>query len=64
MDQLVWLRVAAVLTMWPAAGGVEMDTSRRKPSPGTALTAAVVVGMPLTVAWFINCALRRARAAE
>src|SRR5215207_2553324 len=47
-----------------AGFGSQLAQALRNPSPGTALTAAVVVGVPLTVAWFINRALRRARPAQ
>src|SRR5687767_672314 len=47
-----------------AGFGYQLTQALRNPSPGTALTAAVFVGVPLTLAWFINRALRRARPAE
>ena len=47
-----------------AGFGSQLTQALRNPSPGTALTAAVFVGVPLTLAWFINRALRRARPAE
>jgi phospholipase D1/2 len=47
-----------------AGFGSQVAQALRNPSPGTALTAAVVVGVPLTVAWFINRTLRRARPVE
>ena len=47
-----------------AGFGSQFTQALRNPSPGTALTAAVFVGAPLTLAWFINRALRRARPAE
>lgn len=47
-----------------AGFGYQFTQALRNPSPGTALTAAVFVGVPLTLAWFINRALRRARPAE
>jgi hypothetical protein len=47
-----------------AGFGYQLTQAWRSPSPRTALIAAVFVGVPLTLAWFINRALRRARAAE
>jgi phospholipase D1/2 len=47
-----------------AGFGYQLTQALRNPSPTTALTAVVFVGVPLTVAWFINRALRRARPAE
>jgi phospholipase D1/2 len=47
-----------------AGFGYQLTQALRNPSPGTALTAAVFVGVPLTLAWLINRALRRARPAE
>lgn len=47
-----------------AGFGYQLTQALRNPSPSTALTAAVFVGVPLTLAWFINRALRRARPAE
>ena len=42
----------------------ELTQALRNPSPGTAVTAAVVVGVPLMLAWVINRTLRPARPAE
>lgn len=47
-----------------AGFGYQLTQALRNPSPRAALTAAVLVGVPLTLAWFINRALRRARPAE
>ena len=47
-----------------AGFGHQLTQALRNPSPGTVLTAAVFVGVPLTLAWFINRVLRRARPAE
>lgn len=47
-----------------AGFGYQLTQALRNPSPGTVLTAAMFVGVPLTLAWFINRALRRARPAE
>jgi phospholipase D1/2 len=47
-----------------AGFGYQLTQALRNPSPGTALTAAMFVGVPLTLAWFINRILRRARPAE
>ena len=47
-----------------AGFGYQLTQALRNPSPGTALTAAVFVGVPLTLAWFINRTLRRGRPAE
>ena len=47
-----------------AGFGYQLTQALRNPSPGTVLTAAAFVGVPLTLAWFINRALRRARPAE
>jgi uncharacterized membrane protein YdjX (TVP38/TMEM64 family) len=47
-----------------AGFGYQFTQALRNPSPATALTTAAFVGVPLTVAWFINRALRRARPAE
>lgn len=53
-----------VIVIALAGFGYQFTQALRNPSPGTALTAAVFVGVPLTLAWFINRALRRARPAE
>jgi phospholipase D1/2 len=47
-----------------AGFGYQLTQALRNPSPGTALTAAVFVGVPLTLAWFVNRGLRRARPSE
>lgn len=53
-----------VIVIALAGFGYQFTQALRNPSPGTALTAAVFVGVPLTLAWFINRALGRARPAE
>jgi phospholipase D1/2 len=47
-----------------AGFGSQITLALRNPSPAQVLTAVVMVGVPLTLAWFINRALRRARPAE
>jgi uncharacterized membrane protein YdjX (TVP38/TMEM64 family) len=47
-----------------AGFGSQFARALRDPSPAAALTTAVFVGVPLTLAWFINRALRRTRPAE
>jgi phospholipase D1/2 len=47
-----------------AGFGAQFTQALRQPSPVTVLTAALFVGVPLTLAWFVNHALRRARPAE
>jgi phospholipase D1/2 len=47
-----------------AGFGSQFVQALRDPSPTAALTTAVFVGVPLTLAWFINRALRRARPVE
>lgn len=47
-----------------AGFGYQLTQALRHPSPRTVLTAAVFVVVPLTLAWFINRTLRRARPAE
>jgi phospholipase D1/2 len=47
-----------------AGFGYQLTQALRNPSPGTVLTAAALLGVPLTLAWFINRTLRRARPAE
>jgi uncharacterized membrane protein YdjX (TVP38/TMEM64 family) len=47
-----------------AGFGSQFARALRDPSPAAALTTAVFVGVPLTLAWLINRALRRARPAE
>jgi len=47
-----------------AGFGYQMTQALRDPSPATLGAAALFVGVPLTLAWFINRTLRRARHAE
>ena len=47
-----------------AGFGYQLIRVLRDPSPATVSAAVVFVGVPLTVAWIINRALRRARHAE
>ena len=54
----------AAIVIALAGFGHQLTQALRNPSPGTVLTAAVLVGVPLTLAWFINRTLRRARPAE
>jgi phospholipase D1/2 len=44
-----------------AGFGYQLIQALRQPSPATVSAAALFVGVPLTVAWFINRTLRRAR---
>jgi uncharacterized membrane protein YdjX (TVP38/TMEM64 family) len=44
-----------------AGFGYQLIQALRDPSPATVSAAALFVGIPLTVAWFINRTLRRAR---
>ena len=44
-----------------AGFGYQLIQALREPSPATVGAAALFVGVPLTVAWFINRTLRRAR---
>lgn len=44
-----------------AGFGYQLIQALRNPSPATVGAAALFVGVPLTVAWFINRTLRRAR---
>jgi phospholipase D1/2 len=47
-----------------AGFGSQFTQALRHPSPARILTASLFVGVPLTLAWFINRVLRRARPAE
>ena len=47
-----------------AGFGYQLTQALRDPSPATLSAAALFVGIPLTLAWFINRTLRRARHAE
>jgi uncharacterized membrane protein YdjX (TVP38/TMEM64 family) len=47
-----------------AGFGYHLIQALRNPSPATLSGAALFIGAPLTLAWFINRALRRARHAE
>jgi hypothetical protein len=47
-----------------AGFGYQMTQALRDPSPSTLGAAALFVGVPLTLAWFINRSLRRTRHAE
>jgi len=47
-----------------AGFGYQLAQALRTPSPATLAGAALFVGAPLTLAWFINRTLRRARHAE
>ena len=47
-----------------AGFGYQLTQALRNPSPGTVLAAGAFVGVPLTLAWFINRTLRRARPIE
>jgi uncharacterized membrane protein YdjX (TVP38/TMEM64 family) len=47
-----------------AGFGSQFIQALRNPSPATLGAAALFVGIPLTLAWFINRALRQARYAE
>jgi phospholipase D1/2 len=53
-----------VIVIALAGFGYQLTQALRSPSPATILTAAVLVGVPLTLAWLINRALRRAGPAE
>ena len=46
-----------------AGFGYQLTQAIRDPSPATWIGAALFVGVPLTLAWLINRALRRARPA-
>jgi uncharacterized membrane protein YdjX (TVP38/TMEM64 family) len=47
-----------------AGFGYQMTQALRHPSPGTLMAAAAFVAVPLTLAWFVNRALRRAEPAR
>jgi phospholipase D1/2 len=47
-----------------AGFGYQLMQALRNPSPATLSAAALFVGIPLTLAWFINRTLRHARHAE
>jgi hypothetical protein len=47
-----------------AGFGYQVTKAWHSPSPVTLLGAALFVGVPLTFAWLINRAFRRARPAE
>jgi uncharacterized membrane protein YdjX (TVP38/TMEM64 family) len=47
-----------------AGFGYQLTQALRDPSPATLAAAALFVGVPLTLAWFINRTLRRARHSE
>lgn len=47
-----------------AGFGYQLTEALQNPSPATFGTALLFVGIPLTLAWFINRALRRTRQAE
>ena len=47
-----------------AGFGYQLTKALRHPSPATLSCAALFLGVPLTLAWLINRALRRARQAE
>ena len=44
-----------------AGFGYQLVQALRDPSPATLSTTALFVAVPLTLAWFINRALRHAR---
>jgi phospholipase D1/2 len=50
---------AAVIAL--AGFGYQLMQALRNPSPATLSAAALVLAVPLTLAWFLNRALRRAR---
>jgi phospholipase D1/2 len=54
----------AALVIALAGFGYQLMQALRNPSPATLSAAALFVGIPLTLAWFINRTLRRARHAE
>jgi phospholipase D1/2 len=54
----------AAIVIALAGFGYQFAQGLRNPSPATALTAVAFVAVPLTLAWFINRTLRRARHAE
>jgi hypothetical protein len=44
-----------------AGFGYQMTKAVQDPTPATLIGAALFVGVPLTLAWFINRSLRRTR---
>ena len=54
----------AALVVALAGFGYQLVQALRDPSPATVGAAAVFVGVPLTVAWFINRTLRQVRQVE
>jgi uncharacterized membrane protein YdjX (TVP38/TMEM64 family) len=46
-----------------AGFGYQLTKALRDPSPTTWIAAALFIGVPLTLAWFINRTLRRTRSA-
>jgi phospholipase D1/2 len=54
----------AALVIALAGFGYQLMQALRNPSPPTLSAAALFVGIPLTLAWFINRTLRHARHAE
>ena len=54
--------IAIVIAL--AGFGYQLTQAWRDPSPATLLNSALFVGVPLTLAWLINRAMRRARPAE
>jgi phospholipase D1/2 len=54
----------AALVIALAGFGYQLMQALRNPSPATLSAAALFVGIPLTLAWFINRTLRHARHAE
>ena len=46
-----------------AGFGYQLTKAVQDPSPATIIGAALFLGVPLTLAWFINRALRRTRTA-
>ena len=53
-----------VMVIALAGFGYQLTQALRNPSPATLGGAALFVGAPLTLAWYINRALRRARHAD
>jgi len=47
-----------------AGFGYQLTQALRDPSPAALSGAALFIGIPLTLAWFINRTLRRTRHAE
>jgi phospholipase D1/2 len=54
----------AAIVIALAGFGYQFAQGLRNPSPSTALIAVAFVAVPLTLAWFVNRTLRRARPAE